>query len=111
LTAAGRQDPDVVVTVTRSAGLDGAVLVMIDTTFDPAGADHGPGLRVLVNDHPAWAGVAYQPVAEDTDPVDTPTPKLTVALAELTPAANPPAGRPSTRSPGRRAPPPDPARH
>jgi hypothetical protein len=109
LTAVGWQDPEVVVTVTRSAGLDGAVLVMIDTTFDPAGADRGPGLRVLVNDHPAWAGVAYQPVGGDTDPVDAPTHKLTVALAELTPA-DPPTGRPSTRSPGRRAPPPDPAR-
>lgn len=38
------------ITVTRSAGSDSAVLVMIDTTFEPNG-DHGsPGLRVLVND-------------------------------------------------------------
>ncbi len=41
----------VTITVTRSAGEDNAVLVMIDTAgFQPNGADGGPGLRVLVND-------------------------------------------------------------
>jgi hypothetical protein len=38
------------VTVTRSSGDDGAVLVMIDTTFEPNGNDGGPGLRILIND-------------------------------------------------------------
>lgn len=48
------------VTVTRSAGTDGAVLVMLDTEFEPDASDGGPGLRVLVNDADVYAGVQYQ---------------------------------------------------
>lgn len=47
---------DVTVTVTRSAGPDGAVVVFIDTGFEPHGEDGGPGLRVRVNDGKVFAG-------------------------------------------------------
>jgi hypothetical protein len=47
------------VTVTRSAGEDRAVLVFIDTAFEPTGADGSTGLRVLINDDEAWVGTAY----------------------------------------------------
>ena len=41
----------IVITVTRSAGKDGAVVVFIDTNgLEPSGSDGGPGLRVRVND-------------------------------------------------------------
>ena len=40
----------VTVGVTRSSGRDGAVVVFVDTTFEPDGSDGGPGLRVRVND-------------------------------------------------------------
>jgi hypothetical protein len=52
--------PDVEVIVTRSAGDDRAVLVFIDTTFEPFAA--GPddlGLRVLINDDEAYVGKGY----------------------------------------------------
>lgn len=53
-------DKQVLVTVTRSAGDDQAVLVFIDTTgFEPNGTDGGPGLRVLINDDEAYVGKAY----------------------------------------------------
>lgn len=45
--------------VTYSAGVDGAVLVFIDTKFEPDGSDGGPGLRVLLNDEPVFQGVGY----------------------------------------------------
>jgi hypothetical protein len=51
--------PDITVTVTRSAGDDRAVLVLIDTAFEPTGSDGGPGLRVLINDDEAYVGTAY----------------------------------------------------
>jgi len=51
--------PDVRIAVTRSAGDDRAVLVFIDTTFEPDGSDGGPALRVLVNDDEAYVGKAY----------------------------------------------------
>ena len=47
------------ITVTRSAGDDRAVLVIIDTDFEPTGSDGGPGLRILVNDDEAYVGKAY----------------------------------------------------
>jgi hypothetical protein len=47
------------VTVTRSAGDDRAVVVFIDTDFEPDGSDNGPGLRVLINDDEAYVGKAY----------------------------------------------------
>jgi hypothetical protein len=49
----------VTITVTRSAGDDRAVVVFIDTAFEPNGTDGGPGLRVLVNDDEAYVGTAY----------------------------------------------------
>jgi hypothetical protein len=49
----------VTITVTRSAGDDRAMLVMIDTDFEPDGSDGGPGLRVLLNDDEAYVGKAY----------------------------------------------------
>lgn len=48
------------ITVTRSAGNDRAVLVLIDTTFEPDASDGGPGLRVLINDDEAYVGKAYE---------------------------------------------------
>jgi hypothetical protein len=48
----------VTITVTRSAGDDRAMLVMIDTDFEPDGSDGGPGLRVLLNDDEAYVGKA-----------------------------------------------------
>lgn len=50
---------DVEVTVTRSAGDDRAVLVIIDTAFEPDGSDDGPGLRILLNDDEVYVGKAY----------------------------------------------------
>lgn len=47
----------VAVIVTRSAGSDRAVVVFIDTAFEPDGS---PGLRVLVNDGDAYIGVPYR---------------------------------------------------
>lgn len=47
------------ITVTRSAGTDGAVLVFIDTDGEPNGSDGGPALRVLLNDDEAFVGVPY----------------------------------------------------
>lgn len=56
------------VTITTSAGNDGAVVVFIDTTFEPDGSDVGPGLRVLLNDDPVFEGVEYRPdPTEDMD--------------------------------------------
>lgn len=52
-------EQSVMITVTRSAGDDRAVLVLIDTTFEPNGSDDSPGLRVLLNDNEVYAGVAY----------------------------------------------------
>ncbi len=48
----------VTVTITRSDGRDGAVVVFVDTAFEP---DTSPGLRVLVNDGDAYLGVPYRP--------------------------------------------------
>jgi hypothetical protein len=47
------------ITVTRSAGDDRAVVVFIDTDFEPDGSDQGPGLRVLLNDNEVYVGKAY----------------------------------------------------
>lgn len=47
------------VTVTRSAGDDRAVVVIIDTDFEPDGSN-GPGLRILVNNDEGFVGVPYQ---------------------------------------------------
>lgn len=54
------------VLVTRSAGIDGAVVVFIDTPgWEPDGSDGGPGLRVLINDHETYEGVKHEPTEGD----------------------------------------------
>jgi hypothetical protein len=55
----------VAVNITTSAGSDGAVLVILDTDFEPDGSDGGPGLRVMVNDGDGFVGVAFAPPADD----------------------------------------------
>jgi hypothetical protein len=47
------------VIVTTSDGDDGAILVLIDTDYEPDASDGGPGLRVLINDDPAYVGVPH----------------------------------------------------
>jgi hypothetical protein len=54
-------------TVTRSAGDDGAIVVHLDTTFEPDGSDGGPGLRVRINDDPVYEVVPHH--AGDTSAV------------------------------------------
>lgn len=50
---------DLRISVTRSAGDDRAVVVFVDTDFEPDGSDGGPGLRILVNDNEGFVGKAY----------------------------------------------------
>lgn len=45
--------------ITRSDGPDGAVVVFIDTEFEPDASDGGPGLRVLINDDDTYVGVEH----------------------------------------------------
>lgn len=73
-------DEEITVIVTRSAGTDGVVLVMIDTTFEPSAPT--PGLRVLVNDEPVFVGLPHE-VIVDEEPLDAPDKKITVKLSEL----------------------------
>lgn len=47
------------VTITHSAGSDGAVVVFIDTDFEPDASDGGPGLRVHINGDPTYEGTPY----------------------------------------------------
>ena len=49
------------VTVEKSSGSDDAIVIQIDTEFEPDGSDGGPGLRVFVNDGDAFIGVPYRP--------------------------------------------------
>jgi hypothetical protein len=51
---------EVTIIVTRSAGDDRAVVVFIDTTFEPDASDAGPGLRVRINDDPVYEGKEYE---------------------------------------------------
>lgn len=62
-------DKGIEITLTRSAGKDGAFVVFVDTNFEPDGSDGGPGLRVLLNDGDIYNDVAYEPVdgAEDRE--------------------------------------------
>lgn len=48
-----------------SAGSDGAMVVIVDTEYEPDGSDGGTGLRVLVNDGDAFVGVPYEEVADE----------------------------------------------
>jgi hypothetical protein len=50
----------VTVTIQESAGTDGAVVLIIDTEFEPDASDGGPGLRILVNEDPTYVGVDYE---------------------------------------------------
>jgi len=68
------------IAVTRSIGEDGAVVVFIDTDFEPTGADGGPGLRVLVNDGDAFIGKPFVYTEVDHD---AKTVKLTVEPREI----------------------------
>ena len=63
------------VTVTRSAGTDGAVVVFIDGDFEIAG-----GLRILVNDADAYHTVQYE--QDDTDR-DAKQVSMTFTLPEI----------------------------
>jgi hypothetical protein len=58
-------------TVTRSAGDDGAIVVFLDTTFEPDGGDGGPGLRVRINDDLAYEGVPHR-TGDDSEAVAAP---------------------------------------
>jgi hypothetical protein len=84
LASAGAQDPDGVITVTRSAGLA------------------GPGLPVLVTDDPAWTGATHRPA--DTGPRSDEARTVAVVLHELSPAADGPGAAPPP-APGPRPPP------
>lgn len=53
------KDIKVEIAVTRSAGDDRAVVIFIDTEFEPDGSDGSPGLRVLLNDDEVYVGKAY----------------------------------------------------
>ncbi len=65
-TEATLETVDVRVTITTSDGDDGAVVVFIDTQFEPDGSDGGPGLRVWINDDPQYEGVLYsKPLYDD----------------------------------------------
>lgn len=58
----------VTVLITESAGIDNAIVVFIDTTFEPNASDGGRGLRVLINDGDTYVGVPYrQDPTEDMD--------------------------------------------
>ena len=46
------------VVVTESAADDGAIVVFVDTDFEPDASDGGRGMRVLLNDEPVYTGVA-----------------------------------------------------
>lgn len=50
----------VTITVSPSGGTDGALVIFVDTLFEPDGSDGGPGLRVLVNDDDAYIGVPFE---------------------------------------------------
>jgi hypothetical protein len=49
------------VVIEKSIGSDDAIVVQIDTEFEPDGSDGGPGLRVLINDGDAYIGVPFRP--------------------------------------------------
>lgn len=67
------------VTVTRSAGDDRAVLILIDTDFEPDASDGGPGLRVLINDGEAFVGPRYDFVGDH----EAKSKSMMVTMAEI----------------------------
>jgi hypothetical protein len=51
------------VTITRSAGVDGAPVVLVDTDPERVGdGERGPRMRILPNDEPVYEGEADLPV-------------------------------------------------
>lgn len=53
---------DVEVTITRSAGEDGAIVVFIDGPSEADWMPDGsPRMRVLLNDEPIYSAVPYEP--------------------------------------------------
>lgn len=54
---------DVTVTITESAGQDGAPVVFVDTHED-LDAERGPAIRILLNDEPVYVGKDYEPEDE-----------------------------------------------
>jgi hypothetical protein len=60
-SASAQPDVPYEITVTRSAGTDGAVVVFIDGDFDQT------GLRVRVNDEPIYAAPAFEHDGGDND--------------------------------------------
>ena len=80
-------EPAVTVWIGRSAGKDGAVLVVIDTGgFEPDGSTPGrPALRVNVNDGTVYAGVDYDAGGGSVEhPLgEAPWREYTVPLSEI----------------------------
>ena len=74
------QQERVTIAVTRSGGADGAVLIFVDTDFEPDGSDGGPGLRILVNDGDAFIGMPY---GSDGVNHEAKTVELRVALKDI----------------------------
>lgn len=60
-------DNDITITVTRSAGADGAIVIFIDTTFEPNASDGSPGLRVCVGEGVVFDGKPREYVPEAND--------------------------------------------
>lgn len=46
------------VSIVNSPADDGAMVVYIDTDYEPDGSDGGPGIRVYINDDITYEGVA-----------------------------------------------------
>lgn len=63
-TTKGHTMSSVRVTITRSAGPDGAILVMIDTDDEPDGSDGSTGMRVTLNEATIFDGKPYEPLGD-----------------------------------------------
>jgi hypothetical protein len=72
----------ITVTVSRSAGADGAFIVLVDTDFEPDGSDGSPALRIGLNDHEVFVGKAYEP-SDYERTVGGKERTLTVAVADI----------------------------
>ncbi|WP_116996320.1 hypothetical protein [Desertimonas flava] len=68
------------VTITESDGPDHAVVVLVDTEFEPDGSDGTRGLRVYVNDGAVFVGVERQP--PDGEPAPPPPHSRTLTVAD-----------------------------
>ena len=55
----------IIVTVTNSDGTDKALVMFIDTTFEPDGSDGSPGLRIILNDGDVYTGVPFEDERDD----------------------------------------------